>query len=202
MTDQEFQQKLLLVVVDKLAITLIVAIVVILLNRWLERYRADRSKELQSIKSTQDLQLQIIKNQLDRENQLDTNIRLSLAEVVRQIASGVHSICWLCWAAKFSPHEVTKARLDAYDAEIHKTFADLVGARAILASLSPETHARLEPIINELYATDVKLATAKAHFGHDNNQMMEGLSQLYQPSVKIDDKLIQLVKTPIPNHHQ
>ena len=57
--------------------------------------------------------------------------------------------------------------LDKYDLEIHSLLGEIVGARVVLAALSPGMHDLLSPLIDRLYDLDVHMGEAKRTFEED-----------------------------------
>jgi hypothetical protein len=108
-------------------------------TRSLEEFRATQSVHLETFKLEQNRKIEEFKSQLATETEARRNIRLAVAEVAKRVAAA-HSIAWTTWQARYSPNDFAGKNLDKYDEEIHLLLSDIVGARVVLAALSPTVH--------------------------------------------------------------
>lgn len=137
--------------------------------------------------------LETFKNQLAKKDEQARNVRLAVAELAKKIAEGIHSICWLCWVAKFSPKELVEENLRSYDKEMHIILSELVGSRVILAALDEDIHTVLSPVADRLYELDVRVANAKALYNTSKIDGIVALGVLHKESVQFDDELLRAV---------
>jgi hypothetical protein len=159
----------------------------------LEAFRGNQSQELASFTQEQNRKLEEFKNQLTAESESRRNVRLAVAEVARRVAAATHSICWVTWSAKYAPKSFTLANLNKYNGEIHLLLSEIVGARVVLAALSPAMHGRLTPLIDELYNTDVEMGEAERLFREDPEKGLAALATLHAASGKLDAELLAAV---------
>src|SRR6185295_17682634 len=154
MADMTFKQQLALTLIDKAVIGGFLALAAYGFNRLLvafqvmqakelESFKFSQSEKLESFKLDQNRKLESFKYALETEGESSRNLRLSIAEVAKKLAAGIHSICWLCWTAKYSPEELQPEHLQSYNKEIHLLLSELVGARVVLAALHEPTHTEL-----------------------------------------------------------
>jgi hypothetical protein len=83
---------------------------------------------------------------------------------------------------------------DKYDAEIHLLLSDIVGARVVLAALSPRVHEQLSHLIDRLYGLDVGMGEAKSLFAQDKARALVALAEIHKASRSLDDQLLEAVK--------
>ena len=128
----------------------------------------------------------------DRRDELEGQYVLSIeASYDKLNAAATHSICWTTWPAKYDPKRFTYSLLEKYDAEIHLLLTNIVGARAVLAALSPSVHGQLSPLLARLYDIDVRMGEAKALFGEDMKGGLAALTKIHAASVELDDQLLK-----------
>lgn len=108
-----------------------------------------------------------LKSRADRaawERSRNDAVALQAVALIRDLATTVaaaaHSMCWLCWKAKFSPSAVTAETVAAYDAEMHELLPKVFGAHAGLAAISPESAKRLGPVMSGLASMDAQIGEA------------------------------------------
>lgn len=165
-----FEEELTITIIDKLLIGALLAIAGYYFSKALETYRAAQAKK----------------------DDISRNVRLALAELAKSIASGLHSISWLCWAAKHSPTEVAE-KLNGYDKEMHVQLDNLTGSRVALAALDNKMHLTLSPIIDQLYSLDVEVGHAKALYITSAEEGLKALGKLHIPANDLNDKLLAAV---------
>lgn len=48
-----------------------------------------------------------------------TELRSTVKKLITKMAAAAHSMCWLCWIAKYGPNKLTLERVTIYDQEMH-----------------------------------------------------------------------------------
>jgi len=199
-----FTQQLEITLIDKAVIGGLLALAAYVFSRSLEAFKGTQSLELEAFRGTQSQEmarftqaqnqnLEKFKNQLVAESESRRSVRQAVAEVAKFVAAATHSISWVTWPAKYAPKTFSLAHLDKYDLEIHSRLGDIVGARVVLAALSPAMHARLSPLIDELYDLDVQMGDAKRIFEEDRGRGLMALARLHVASGELDDQLLEKV---------
>ena len=167
----EFWGKFWLTVIDKGLLALILLLAGFYLNRVLETF----------------------KGQLSREQESARSIRTAVLDLTRKLAAGSHLISWLSWPAKEFPDSITLEQFEAYEKEFKVILADTVGFHASLAALDPARHKVLSECAEELYRLDVEVARAKFMFlsadPTSKQAAFSSLSGLYDRALKFDDQL-------------
>ena len=161
--------------------------------RQLEQFKAQQAGQLETAKAESAKVIELLKNQLSRESVALEKLSEAVAEVARRLAAGRHSICWLCWIAKYCPKDLTADHLTAYDKEMNEIWSQLVRARVVLAALSAPVHTQLSPLIQKLYDLDVKVGDAKALYSESNERGIKALGSLHQATQIFDDELLNTV---------
>lgn len=128
---------------------------------WLNGWRQSKIEHEKWIRSKQDT--------------IEKDTRLALADLIKKLAAGIHAIAWLTWKAENEPDNLSENDLSAYDSTLQSLFPDIVGSRVVLAALSRETHEQVSPLVNQLYVFDVRIGKAAALY---RNSMPEGIKAL------------------------
>jgi len=186
-------EQLINALIDKAVIGVLLVLATYKFNKLLEAFKFEQTHQLETFKSERAEWLETFKNQMAKKNEEAKNIRLAVADVAKKIAAGIHSIAWLCWAAKHTPNEVTEKNLRAYDEEIHLILSELVGSRVILAALDNNTHSVLSPLMDKLYQLDVQVGDAKALYATSTKEGLDALGRLHGASLQFDKELLKAV---------
>lgn len=199
-----FQQQLELTLIDKAVIGGLLVLAGYVFNRSLEAFKTTQTRSLEEFRATQSVHLETFKleqnrrieefkSQLATETEARRNIRLAVAEVAKRVAAAAHSIAWTTWPARYSPNDFAAKNLNKYDEEIHLLLSDIVGARVVLAALSPTVHGQLSQLIDRLYGLDVDMGEVKSLLAQDRSRGLAALSQIHEASGKLDDQLLDAV---------
>lgn len=128
-----------------------------------------------------------------RQDTLEKDTRLALADLTKRMAAGTHAIAWLTWKAKHELDRFSENDLTAYDATMKTLFPEIVGSRVALAALNKEIHDQVSPWIEGLYELDVKTAKAAALY---RNTVLEGakvLAECHGDTLKFDKLFLEEV---------
>ena len=186
----KFNQQLLLTLIDKAVIGGLLLFAAFIFNRLLEAFKSNQARQMELFKTGQLQQLETFKNQLAIKEDASRNVRQAVADFAKKIACGIHSICWLCWAAKNSPKEINDENLNNYDKEMHLLLNELVASRVYLAALNNDMQTTLSPIVDKLYKLDSEVGLAKARYFNSREEGLEALSKIHEPAMDLDDELI------------
>src|SRR5688572_11831115 len=69
-----------------------------------------------------------------REDAIAAQYRDAVRVTATTIASALHSMCWLTWAARERAVTITQTKIDAYDAEMHQLLPQITGSLAAIAA--------------------------------------------------------------------
>lgn len=177
-----FWQQFTITLIDKAVIGGILILAAFHFNRLLETFKTEQHEWLESKK-----------RQMAVRDEEARNIRIAVAEVAKRIAAGVHSMCWLCWAAKNNPNSFDESNLINYDQEMHQVLTNLVGDRVILAALDKNTHSHLSPLADKLYSLDAEIGLAMALWRRNPSEGIKALSLFHQQASEFDDELLRCV---------
>lgn len=113
-----------------------------------------------------------------REDQIDKDFRLAVADLTRKIAQGTHQIIWLAWKAKNEPTNLTEEDFVMYDKKMGELFPDIVGSRIIVAALNRKVHDEITPFVKRLYILDEEVAKARILFRKMPEKSIATLAEL------------------------
>ena len=103
-----------------------------------------------------------------RQDETDRAVRVAIADLGKQLASGIHAIGWLTWKAKYAPDTLATEDVIAYEKEVKTLFPNLVSAHLLVVALDRARCAIITSLVDRLLALDgeaalagVKLKTAR-----------------------------------------
>ena len=179
---------------DKGLLALLIAGSSFALNRFMERYKATQAMSLEAFKLEQSRTLEAFRTDLAKRAELGRNTRMALADLVKKLAAAAHSMTWITWDAQHNPSAITAARFESYDKEMHLLLSDIIASRAVLASLSPDTHRALAPFAKRVSELDAGIAKAKHELSADREMAIQMLTTTFQFLYEFDQKLLAEVE--------
>lgn len=199
-----FSEQLLLTVIDKALIGGLLAIAGFFFSRALEKFKGTQLLELEAFRGAQlidmagftqeqNRKIEEFKSRLLMESESQRNLRAAVAEVAKRLAAASHCICWTTWPPKYAPRTFKKEDLDKYDREIHLLLSEIVGARVVLAALSPNVHDQLSHLVDRLYDLDVRMGEAKSALSEDPERGTAALANIHSAAGKLEDDLLRTV---------
>ena len=138
-----------------------------------------------------------------RQDTIEKETRLALADLTKKIAAGINAIAWVTWKAKNEPERFSENDLTTYDTTMKTLFPDIVGSRVTLAALSKEVHDQVSPLLTKLYRLDVQTTNAAAVYRKTALEGTEALAECLSEVSKFDESLLNEVTrigigSPIP----
>lgn len=128
-----------------------------------------------------------------RQEAIEKDTRLALADLTKKIAAGIHAMAWLAWKAKIEPTRLSENDLTTYDVTMNTLFPDIVGSRVALAALSKEIHAQISPLIQRLYDLDVKIAETAALYRNSPSEGSKELAEFLSETSRFDKIFLEEV---------
>lgn len=175
MTDCDFWQKLILTIVDKLLLAAIVLYVGYVLNRALEQFKGQLSREQEALKT----------------------VNQTVVDLTKKLAAGSQLISWLAWGATQDRVSLRDEDFESYDKGMIEVLGDLVGLQASVAALSYSNFKVLSAFAEELYRRDVQVGEARNLYRADDlakmQRCIEILSRAYDESLAFDERLLKAV---------
>ena len=83
------------------------------------------------------------KHSEERRITRDQEIKAQAGQVFRRMFEVLHSIAWITGHSVIDPTLVTKDMIETYDAKVERSFPELLGAMALMASLDEKIYTRL-----------------------------------------------------------
>jgi hypothetical protein len=217
----DWKHPLLLVIADKLVFALVVGGATFALNRALERFKAARTKDIglqlaeynnqrtlaletfkieqahkiEALRSDLAQKLELFKGDLAQRQEAGRSVRGAIAELVKRLASAGHSICWLCWVAKYTPVDLNSDQFQAYDKEMHLLLSEIMAARAVVAALHQPSHDALSELTEQIYDLDARVGEAKSKYSEADQRSaaLKLLADLHGEADQFDDDLLKAV---------
>jgi hypothetical protein len=164
-----FGEQLWITIIDKAIIGLLIAVVAWLLNRSLERFKAEQTRAIESLKT-----------ELTRQATDRSAIRTNAQQLSSKISAALHSMCWLCWFARLAPSQMSPERISQYDQEMHVFLSELAGLETALAILDEETATKISTVVKEVEQLDADVGAACIKFKDNPAESCRDLAQLHQ----------------------
>lgn len=89
-----------------------------------------------------------------------SEIRSTVKDFATNTASAIHSMCWLCWLARYGPEKLSLERVNQYDNEMHALFPRITGLHATIAGMDYDVYGRLKPLVLEIVELDASIGIA------------------------------------------
>lgn len=80
------------------------------------------------------------REETSRVDVISTEVAGAVRQLAIKMSTALHSMCWLTWLARSAPDQVTKAKLDLYDSEQHKTLPEIGGYSTTVAALDQNVY--------------------------------------------------------------
>ena len=93
-----------------------------------------------------------------RRNEFVRELRTRTADAFKHVFVVQHAIEWVTWHAAHDRDTVTAKMKQDYNTEVHSAFPPLLGAVSAVAALDLGAFAKMQPILEELYALDERWA--------------------------------------------
>ena len=134
-----------------------------------------------------------------RYDTVERDARLALADLTKKLAMGIHAIAWITWKAKHETDKLSESGLSAYDTTMKTLFPDIVGSRVSLAALNRVSHDLVSPLIEQLYAFDVRIAKAAALYRNSALEGCRALAECHDDCLQFDKVFLdEVTKIGIP----
>jgi hypothetical protein len=114
-----------------------------------------------------------------REDAIAVDLRRAIQEYATLMASAVHSMCWLTWAATCGHEFIDSDRLMGYNQEQHGILPKISGSLSVIAALDKDAYEKLAPIAEELYGLDAKVGELTITFKADGEKAIQKLAKLH-----------------------
>lgn len=129
-----------------------------------------------------------------------TELRTSVKELVTKLAAAAHSMCWLCWLAKFGANQLTQERINQYDEEMHSLLPQIMSSHAVIAGLDWEVYLKLDPLVDNFISLDFQIGEANLVFVPDEPASVNGLAKLYDEIQALKSSLPKVVSESIRSY--
>lgn len=135
--------------------------------------------------------------QRDVSNAFTTELRTSIKELTTKLAAASHSMCWLCWLAKFGASQLTQERINQYDDEMHALLPQIMSSHAVVAGLDWNVYLKLDPLVEHLISLDFQIGEKNLDFVSHKLESAKGLASLYDEVQTLKDSLPKVVSESI-----
>lgn len=115
-----------------------------------------------------------------RADALARELAGAVQQLVINIASALHSMCWLTWLAAARPDQLTQSKIDKYDDEQHETLPRILAYLATTAALDMKLHDELRKTVDEVFDLDSEIGRAGLNFRDDAAGTARTLATYYE----------------------
>jgi hypothetical protein len=100
-----------------------------------------------------------VKATIAARSSMGGELRSALHKLTTSMASMIHSMCWVTWAASH-PGVLTSEKIDAYDEEVHRLSPEILGHLTSIAAFSYDIYKQIEPLVWEIFRLDASIGSA------------------------------------------
>jgi hypothetical protein len=105
----------------------------------------------------------------------------------------IQEIEWMCWYARHAPDEINAELIKSYESRVSEAYGTLMGAIAMMASLSLPAYEQLKPHLTELYVLEGRVGVASRTFGTDRDAALAELGNCARRAQAMRDELPALL---------
>jgi hypothetical protein len=125
-----------------------------------------------------------------REDALASDLRTTISGLITNIASGLHSICWLTWDLDHRPGPLQPERIATYDADMHGLLPRLLGGVAAVATIDKETAVELRVFVENIIEIDYKIGVATLAIHDDPEGARAQLREQFSRAAALERELL------------
>jgi len=130
----------------------------------------------------------------------DKDLRSAVKELATELAKAAHSMCWLCWLARYGPSRLTQERIDKYDEEIHALLPRIFGLHAVIAGMDQKVHADLAPLVDLAIEIDATIGAAGLQFVSGKPESALELAKCLDESIALEKELPRVIAKTISGY--
>jgi cell division protein FtsB len=165
------------------------------LDEQLKAQRDNLNQQLDAQRNSLERQLHNQQEMFERQQSADherfriEKLHSLVEQLAVNVASGLHSICWLTWVAKQEPKAVTEEKVSSYNKEAHKFLAKVFGLQASIAALDPGKFKHVESLVRELTRLDAMIGAAGLMLTRDPDEAVKLLAMYYDEGIALEERL-------------
>ncbi|MEK6286299.1 MAG: hypothetical protein AABO57_11200 [Acidobacteriota bacterium] len=128
------------------------------------------------------------------------DIRSAVKELATDLAKASHSMCWLCWLARYGPSRLTQKRIDQYDEEIHALLPRITGLHAVIAGMDQRVYADLARLVEQAIEMDAAIGDAGLRYVSGKPETAAELAKYHDKSAALEKELPRVVAKAISGY--
>jgi hypothetical protein len=105
-------------------------------------------------------------------------LRTRTADAFREAFVVQHAMEWVTWHARNDPDAIDGAMKDEYASEVHRALPALLGSIAAIAALSIDAYQGMQPVLEELYNAEERVALALRFVDPQRSRRPEAIDRL------------------------
>ena len=151
--------------------------------------------------------IRALKNEKEKTIELQrkeflTEARIAASEFVSKTAQGIHSISWILWIAKFTPHLFENKIINEHDLKMRSLYKEIVSAQIILAARNKKLYETTLEIVASLYQFDGNLGgmAAGLHDSTKRNQAIKEMGEMWEEVYEYLQNIPSLFSAKLENN--
>ncbi len=118
-----------------------------------------------------------------RQDSLEKETRLAVAELCKKMVEVVQEIGWLSWSANYQPNRITLEHAKEYDLKIKQLLPQVMSSLVVVSSLDSSIHNTMDMLVKKVYTLDNNMSKALIIFEKSRKNGIEALKTCH-PDVK------------------
>jgi hypothetical protein len=128
-----------------------------------------------------------------RQDELDKEKRIAVAELCRKIVVMVQSAQWLAWYAKHQPSRISDVDMKEYDKKTSQLLPDIMSSLVIVSALDSHKFTLMSQIVSEVIILDEKISKAMIQLASSRDEGIEAMANCLPDFIFFWDSLNRTV---------
>jgi hypothetical protein len=134
-----------------------------------------------------------------RQDELDKERRLAIAELSRKIVAAVQTIARLAWYAQYQSDHISSEDISDYDKKIDGLLSEIMGSLVIVSALDSNMHAQMNRLVRKVYNLDDQFAKATILLASSRDEGIQAMADCLPEVVSFWGELNQAVADMFSN---
>jgi len=135
-----------------------------------------------------------------RADSFESELRNTVKELTISIAEAFHSMCWVCWLAKYGPERLSIKNIKAYDKEMHILLPKIEGTHSVIAGMDYQVYQKIRPLVKNVIKLDAQIGSAGLTFIENQPYTALALAKFHDESVSSEKSVSDIIAEAIQHY--
>ncbi len=145
------------------------------------------------ISGWQQARLEYKKWQRTRQDETIKEINITVAELMKKMATTAQTISWFTWEADYRPDRINKKSVDNYDLEMRSLFPEIDSALIMVSALNNKAYERLSPLVLKIYDLDLEVSRATRMIIKTPDKAIKGIASHKTAAFQLKSEIMKSV---------